>query len=95
MILNVRRSSGFPLILEDSQLATLDVLEQEGLYSQLEDYERELRHSDELKEVKIEATKLEEVLMFLNSLNHNGPITIDFRRSLVVIEDNGDADACN
>ena len=87
MILNVRRSSGFPIFLEDSQLATLDVLEQEGLYSQLESYERELRHSDDLKDIKIEATKLEEVLVFLNSLNHSGPIILNFRKSLIIIDD--------
>lgn len=95
MILNVRRSSGFPLILEERDLDILQTLEQEERYIELEYFEKQLRKSDDLKELKVEATKLEEILIFLNSLNHNGPIFIDFRKSLIIIDDVGDADACN
>lgn len=90
MILNVRRASGFPLLLEPKDLDILDALEHEGRFLELEQFEKILRQSDELKDLKIEATKLEEILVFLNSLQHPGPITIDFRRHLIIIEDNGD-----
>ena len=90
MILTVRRSSGFPLLLEPSDLDILDALEAEGRYLELECFERELRHSDDLKDLKVEVTKLEELLIFLDSLNHKDPITIHFRKGLVILEDNGD-----
>ena len=90
MILSVRRSSGFPILMTPEELSTLDYLEREGLYTQLEDYEKQLRRTDEaLHELKVEATKLDEVVFFLQSLNCSDPITIDFRRGLVIIEDAG------
>lgn len=95
MILNVRRSSGFPILLENRDLDILDVLEQEGRYLELERFEKSLRDSDELKDIKVECTKLDEVLVFLNSLNHLGPIILDFRKSLIIIDDVGESDACN
>ena len=95
MILNVRRSSGFPILLEPRDEDILNTLEQEGRYLELEHFEKALRDSDELKDLKIEVKKLDEILIFLNSLQHNGPIIIDFKRSLIIIDDRGDADACN
>ena len=95
MILNVRRSSGFPILLEPRDLDILDTLEQEGRYVELEHFEKALRDSDELKDLKVEVKKLDEILVFLNSLQHNGPIIIDFKRSLIILEDTGVTDACN
>lgn len=90
MIFDVRRATGFPLLLEGRDLDILDALEYEGRFLELEHFEKALRQTDEIKELKVEVTKLEEILVFINSLNHNGPITIDFRRHLIVLEDNGD-----
>lgn len=90
MILSVRRSSGFPILLEPRDLDILDALEAEGRYDELERFEKVLRESDELKDIKVEVTKFDEILVFLNSLQHDGPITIDFRRSLITINDTGD-----
>lgn len=92
MIFDVRRASGFPLVLENRDLDILDALEYEGRFLELEHFEKALRDSDELKELKVQATKLEEIMMFVGSLNHSGPITIDFRRHLIVIEDTGVVD---
>lgn len=89
MILNVRRSSGFPILLEPIELFTLDQLEAQGLYLQLEDYERQLRQSEALKELRVEAVKLEEIQVFLQSLNHSGPVIFDFARSLIILDDTG------
>lgn len=94
MILTVRRSSGFPILLEDSEILTLAMLEDTEDYLQLEDYERQLRQSDSLKDIKIKVKTLDEINMFIKSLNHRGSITIDFDRSLVVINDNGDMIVC-
>ena len=95
MILNVRRSSGFPILLEPRDLDILDALEQEGRYDELEHFEKALRDSDELKDLKVEVKKLDEILVFLNSLQHNGPIILDFKRSLIILDDIGESDARN
>lgn len=89
MILNVRRRSGFPIALEDSEIYTLEQLERDELYTQLEDYERELRQREDLKEIKVQCTKLDEILIFVQSLHHYGPVIFDFTRSLVILDDVG------
>ena len=95
MILNVRRSSGFPLLLEPRDMDILDTLESEGRYVELEHFEKALRDSYELKELRVEVTKFDEILVFLNSLQHTGPISINFQKSLIIIDDTGEIDACN
>jgi hypothetical protein len=83
------------LLLEPRDLDILDTLESEGRYVELEHFEKALRDSDELKDIKVEVTKFDEILVFLNSLQHNGPIIIDFKRSLIILEDTGVTDVCN
>ena len=95
MILSVRRSSGFPLLLEPTDMDILDELEHQGRFVELEHFEKTLRNSDELKDLKVEVTKFDEILVFLNSLNHDGPIIIDFKRSLIILDDTGGVDASN
>lgn len=91
MIFNVRRASGFPIVLEMEEQHALDTLEEQGRWSELEEMERLLRQSDALKELKIETEKLEELLIFLNSIgNPLSSLTINFSRKTVVIEDQGD-----
>lgn len=91
MILRVRRSSGFPIMLESFEQQTLDYLEQEGRLTELENYERELRSLDDgLRELTVEAKTLAEVHFFIESLKHVGPIVLDFSRGLITILDTGD-----
>jgi hypothetical protein len=92
MILSVRRSSGFPILLEPIEMFTLEQLERQGLYEQLADYEKQLRQSEGLKDLKVEATKLEEILVFIQSLQHHGPIVLDFSRGLIILDDAGYTD---
>lgn len=95
MILTVRRSSGFPLVLGSLDIDILNTLEQEERYQELEKFEEQLRKSEDLKEVKIETTKLDEVLFFLASIQHYGPIILDFTKETVVIDDAGECNASN
>lgn len=91
MIFNVRRASGFPIILEMEEQHALDVLEEQGRWVELEDYEATLRHSDSLKEIKVECEKLEELLVFMNSVgNPLSSMRVNFAKKTIVIEDNGD-----
>ncbi len=90
MIFDVRRASYFPIILEPEEQHTLDTLEEQGRWAELEDYERTLRQSDVLKEIKVETERLDEIMLFLNSIHHTGPITINFEKNLIILEDNGD-----
>lgn len=91
MIFNVRRASYFPIVLEMEEQHTLDTLEDQGRWAELEDYEATLRHSDALKEIKVECEKLEELLIFINSINSGlCSLTINFVKKSIVIEDQGD-----
>lgn len=91
MIFTVRRASGFPIVLEMEEQHALDTLEEQGRWVELEDYEKTLRQSDALKELKIETEKLEELLVFLNSIgNPLSSMRINFQKKLLVIEDQGD-----
>ena len=91
MIFNVRRASGFPIVLETEEQHALDTLEEQGRWAELEDMERLLRQSDALKELKIETEKLEELLVFINSIgNPLSSLTINFAKKTVIVEDQGD-----
>jgi len=91
MIFNVRRASFFPIVLEMEEQHILDTLEAAERWTELEDYERSLRHSDALKEVKVECEKLEELLVFLNSIgNPLSSLTVNFAKKTIVINDLGD-----
>src|SRR5690349_4322829 len=91
MIFNVRRASYFPLVLEMEEQHILDTLEAGERWTELEDYEKQLRHSDGMKELKVECEKLEELLVFLNSIgNPLSSMTINFSRKTIVINDVGD-----
>jgi len=90
MIFRVRRASGFPVALEVEEIHTLDVLEKQMRWIELEDFERQLRHSEDMKEINVEANLLEEVIFWLSSMHTVYPITIDFEKKTMVIQDNGD-----
>lgn len=91
MIFNVRRASGFPIILEMEEQHSLDTLEAQGRWQELEEMERTLRQSDALKELKIETEKLEELLVFMNSIgNPLSSFTINFAKKTLIIQDQGD-----
>ncbi len=93
MIFTVRRASGFPIIIEDIEQKVMDELEAQGEWQQLEELERLLRQEDALKELKVEVEKLEEILIFLQSVRHEGSITLNFVKKTVVIQDQGE-DVC-
>lgn len=90
MIFTVRRASYFPIILEPEEQHTLETLDEQGRWVELEDYEETLRKSDNLKEISVQTEKYEELILFLDSINHKGPITINFEKKTIVIEDNGE-----
>jgi len=90
MIFLVRRASYFPIILEPEEQHTLDTLDEQNRWAELEEYERTLRQSDNLKEIRVETEKFEELILFLDSINHKGPVTINFTDKTLVIEDNGE-----
>lgn len=89
MILTVRRASGFPIIIEDIEQKVMDELEAQGEWQQLEELERLLRKEDALKELKVEAEKLVEIRVFLDSIKHYGPITVNFEKGTIVVQDQG------
>lgn len=91
MIFNVRRASGFPICLEPEEQHCLNTLEEQGRWLELEEYERTLRHSDALKDLKIQTEKLEELLVFINSIGDSlNSLRINFAKKEIVIEDQGD-----
>lgn len=89
MIFNVTRASGFPIIIEMEEQHAMDVLEEQERWQELEELERDLRRTDDLKEIKVECERLDEILILLSSLNHMGSISINFTKKTIVIEDNG------
>lgn len=91
MIFSVRRASGFPIVLEMEEQHALDTLEEQGRWLELEEMERTLRQSDSLKDLKVECEKLEELLIFINSIgNPLSSLTINFAKKQIVVEDQGD-----
>jgi len=90
MIFTVRRSSYFPILLEMEEQHALDVLEEQQRWVELEAFEHDLINSDTLKEIKVETERLDELLVFLTSLNHMGSIKINFQKKEIVILDVGE-----
>lgn len=90
MIFTVRRRSYFPIVLEPEEEQTLNVLEKQQRWIELEEFEQDLRRNEALKELKVECTQLEEILVFLNTINCHYPITLSFQKKSIIIEDNGD-----
>jgi len=89
MVLTVTRASGLPICLEPEEEHALKTLEEQGRWIELEHFERDLRKSDVIKELKVECVQLEELILLLSSLNCPYPITIDFNKRTATILDNG------
>jgi len=91
MTFRLRRASGFGALLTPEEVHTMTTLEQQSRWIELEEYERLLRQSDDApKEIKIEVSTLDDLMVWLSSMLSVYPVTIDFEKKTMVIQDNGD-----
>lgn len=89
MIFTVTRASGLPLMLEPEEVIELGTLDVQGRWIELEDYEKQLREGDGLVSLMIEVHRVEELKIFLTTVDPNNTVTIDFNRMTIVIDDGG------
>lgn len=89
MIFRLFRASGMPLVLEDEEIHTLETLDAQGRWEELSDYEKELRDSGDIKEIKLEANSLVELRFALEAIDNRNQFLIDFERMIIMIQDQG------
>lgn len=89
MIFRVFRASGMPLMLEEDEVHALATLDAQGRWEELTHYEKELRDSDDLKEIRIEAENLKELRFALEAIDSHNRFTLDFENMIIEIQDQG------
>lgn len=89
MTFRLTRSSRLPVMLEPDEIHMMQTLELQGRWIELEDYEKELREGDGLKSLNIEIDKLEELKMFLTTIEPCITFLIDFENMYITIMDTG------
>lgn len=90
MVFRLSRQSRLPLLLEEDEKHTLETLEAQGRWSEVSDYEDELRADlDSMKEIEIEAFSLEELYLALNLFDPHAKFLIDFIGRTILIMDSG------
>lgn len=89
MTFRLIRSSGLPLLLEEEEVHTLKTLDAQGRWTELSEYERELRDNDDIKELQIDADNLNELKFVLQGFDSENRFTIDFELMIIQIEDLG------
>jgi len=89
MIFRLFRESGLPLILEEEEVHTIKTLEAQGRWTELDDLYHDLRKSDDLKEMRVEANSLGELRFCLEAIDDEHDFIIDFKRMLIIIQDQG------
>jgi hypothetical protein len=89
MIFKLFRDSGLPIALDEEEAHTIKTLEAQGRWSELDNYYAELKNLDGLKEIIIEADTLEELKLFLTTLDDNFEFRINFGKKYIAIMDGG------
>lgn len=89
MIFKLSRVSGLPIVLDEDEAHTIKTLEAQGRWAELDDMYDQLRKSDDLKEISIEADTMEELKLFLTTLEDNFEFIINFERKTIRIADQG------
>ena len=90
MVFRLSRQSKLPLLLEVEEKHTIETLEAQGRWSEVSDYEDELRADlDSLKEIEIEAHTLEELYLALDLFEPDAKFIIDFKKRTILIIDQG------
>jgi hypothetical protein len=91
MIFKLSRESGLPIMLEEEEIHCIKTLEVQGRWTEVEDYCKELRDSDDLKVITIEATTIEELKLFLTTLDDANRFIINFETKTIIVEDGGNS----
>lgn len=89
MTFRLFRASGLPLLLEPEEVHTLKTLDAQGRWTELSEYERELRDNEDVKEINIEADNLNELKFVLEGFDSENRFVIDFKFMIIQIEDLG------
>jgi hypothetical protein len=89
MIFKLSRESGLPIVMEEDEVHTIKTLEAQGRWTEVEDYCKELRQGEDLKVISIEADTMEELKLFLTTLEDDYNFIINFKHKTIVIEDGG------
>lgn len=89
MIFRLFRDSGLPILLEEEEAHTIKTLEAQGRWSELDIVLHDLKNSDDLKEIKIEAHTMEELQLILITIDNGHDFRINFEKKFVAIMDQG------
>lgn len=89
MIFRLSRDSGLPIALEEDEAHVIKTLEAQGRWDELENYIAELRDSDGLKVLAVEADTIEELKFFLTTIDNNFEFIINFEKKTIRIADQG------
>lgn len=89
MVFRLFRDSGLPIVLDEDEAHVIKTLEAQGRWSELDNYYAELKESDGLKEIMIEADTMEELKLFLTTIDDNFEFRINFGKKFIAIMDAG------
>jgi len=89
MIFRLFRDSGLPILLEEDEAHTIKTLEAQGRWDELDYFYDELKHQDGLKEIAIEADTMEELKLFLTTIDDTFEFRINFEKKIIAIMDAG------
>ena len=91
MTFRLSRESGLPIVMEEDEIHTINTLEAQGRWTEVEDYCKELRDGEDLKTLIIEVDTIEELMLFLTTLEDNYSFIVNFKHKTIIIEDGGRA----
>lgn len=89
MIFRLFRDSGLPILLDEDESHTIKTLEAQGRWDELDNYYHELKQADGLKEITIEADTMEELKLFLTTIDDTFEFRINFEKKFIAIMDAG------
>lgn len=89
MVFRLFRDSGLPIVLDEEESHAIKTLEAQGRWSELDIIYDELKKSDDLKEIRIEAESMEELKLFLTTIDDTFEFRINFEKKYIAIEDAG------
>jgi hypothetical protein len=89
MVFRLFRDSGLPIILEKEETHTIKTLDVQGRWTELDDYYAELKNSGDLTEIMIEADSMEELKLFLTTIDDTFEFRINFAKKFIAIMDQG------
>lgn len=89
MVFRLFRDSGLPIVLDEDETHTIQTLEIQGRWTELDDLYSELKNSDDLKEISFEAHTMEELMLFLTTIDNHFDYRINFEKKYIAIMDGG------